>query len=91
MFTDCYLYRNVGVSGFCLAIYQSLWAYSGYEAITWVTEEVKNPKRSIPIIIYCAVPLVVLLYLCVNIAFLTGMQSFCNSNDLVCYTSIYSL
>lgn len=60
---------GIGVSGLSLALYQGLWAYDGFEAITLVTEEVKNPARSLPIITCIAVPVVTLLYFIVNIAY----------------------
>lgn len=39
-----------------------IWAYYGWEAITAVTSEVKNPQRNIPIIISVSVAIVTILY-----------------------------
>lgn len=63
---------HIGVAGLSLALYQGLWAYDGFEAITLVTEEVKNPARALPVITCIAVPLVTSLYLVVNIAYFSG-------------------
>nr|XP_039264454.1 b(0,+)-type amino acid transporter 1-like [Styela clava] len=60
---------GVGISAISLAIYQGLWAYDGFEVVTIVTEEVKNPSRSLPIITIIAVPVVTLLYMIVNVAY----------------------
>ena len=62
----------VGVGDLSLAFYQSLWAYNGFEAVSFVTEEVKKPGRSLPIILYCAVPVVTMLYIFVNVAYFSG-------------------
>jgi basic amino acid/polyamine antiporter, APA family len=38
-------------------------AYTGYGRITTMTEEVRNPRRSIPIAVFCSLGLTLLLYL----------------------------
>ena len=55
-----------------LAFYQGLWSYDGWNTICYITEEVKNSKRTVPLAIIIAVPLVTLFYVLVNVAYLAG-------------------
>jgi len=61
------------VADISLAIFQALWAYDGFDNITFITEEVKKPKKSIPIIIIVSVLFVMVLYMFVNISYVAGM------------------
>ena len=55
-----------------LALYQGLWAYDGWVNLTSITEEVKDSKRNVPLAIIISVPLVMVFYVLVNIAYLSG-------------------
>lgn len=55
--------------GVVLAIYSGMYAYNGWIGITFVTEEVKNPGRNIPLSIGIAMIIVTALYLTVNISY----------------------
>ncbi|KAF5296571.1 hypothetical protein FQA39_LY12489 [Lamprigera yunnana] len=54
-----------------LAFYSGLWAYDGWNAVTTVTEEVKKPEINILRSIVISVPLVTLLYVFMNISYMT--------------------
>ncbi|XP_076811546.1 b(0,+)-type amino acid transporter 1-like [Clavelina lepadiformis] len=58
-----------GISGVSLAVFQALWAYDGFDSITCITDEVKNPRRTLPLIIITSVIAVMSLYLIVNLAY----------------------
>jgi basic amino acid/polyamine antiporter, APA family len=47
-------------------------AYTGYGRITTMTEEVRNPRRSIPIAVFCSLGLTLLLYLAVASVLVRG-------------------
>lgn len=53
------------------AFYGALWGYDGWNQLSYVTEEIKNPAKNFPIALGVAIPLVTLVYLMVNIAYLT--------------------
>ncbi|XP_053506078.1 cystine/glutamate transporter-like isoform X1 [Ictalurus furcatus] len=56
-----------------LAFYAGLYAYSGWFSLNFVTEEVINPKRNIPLAIILSMITVTTLYVLVNVAYYTMM------------------
>jgi APA family basic amino acid/polyamine antiporter len=58
------------VGNFGAALVLSLWAYKGWEAVTFSSGEIKNPRRNIPIGLIVGTAVVVVLYLATNLAYL---------------------
>jgi basic amino acid/polyamine antiporter, APA family len=58
------------VGNFGAALVLSLWAYKGWEAVTFSSGEIKNPRRNIPIGLVVGTSVVVMLYLATNLAYL---------------------
>uniref|UniRef100_A0A665VBI4 Si:ch73-352p4.8 n=1 Tax=Echeneis naucrates TaxID=173247 RepID=A0A665VBI4_ECHNA len=56
-----------------LAFYNGLYAYGGWFYLNFVTEEVINPNRNIPLAIICSMVTVTFLYVLVNVAYYTVM------------------
>ncbi|XP_067345621.1 b(0,+)-type amino acid transporter 1 isoform X1 [Channa argus] len=56
-----------------LAFYNGLWAYDGWNQLNFITEELKNPYRNLPLAIIIGIPLVSVCYVLVNIAYFTVM------------------
>jgi APA family basic amino acid/polyamine antiporter len=52
------------------AMLSAFWAYDGWSNISFITGEIKNPKRNIPIAIISGVTIAMLLYVLVNIAYM---------------------
>ena len=48
------------------AMLSAFWAYDGWSNISFVTGEIKNPKRNVPLAIICGVSIAMLLYVLVN-------------------------
>ncbi|XP_070575142.1 b(0,+)-type amino acid transporter 1-like [Ptychodera flava] len=59
---------------YAVAFYQGLWAYDGWNNLNYVTEEIINPYRNLPLAIIIGLPLTTLCYLLVNIAYFTVMS-----------------
>ncbi len=57
-----------------LAFYSGLWAYDGWNNLNYVTEEIINPRRNLPLSIIVAIPLVTICYVLVNMAYLAVMS-----------------
>jgi len=58
-----------------LAVFNALWAYEGFDCITCITEEVKNPKKNLPLIIITSILIIVSLYMAVNISFFSVLTN----------------
>ncbi|XP_027009884.2 cystine/glutamate transporter-like isoform X2 [Tachysurus fulvidraco] len=56
-----------------LAFFSGFYAYSGWFALNFVTEEVINPKRNIPLAITLSMVTVTILYVLVNVAYYAVM------------------
>ncbi|GJQ71124.1 hypothetical protein Trydic_g1028 [Trypoxylus dichotomus] len=65
---------NFHPGSMALAFYSGLWAYDGWSAVTTVTEEIKRPEVNIPRSISISVPIVTLLYVFMNIAYMTVLS-----------------
>jgi basic amino acid/polyamine antiporter, APA family len=56
-------------SGFSAAMLAALWGYDGWDNLSFVAGEVKNPNRNIPLAIVGGTVLIIILYVFVNIAY----------------------
>ncbi|XP_063911416.1 b(0,+)-type amino acid transporter 1-like [Zophobas morio] len=57
-----------------LAFYSGLWAYDGWSAVTFVTEEIKKPEINIPRSISISVPIITALYVFMNVAYMSVLS-----------------
>ncbi|XP_077976188.1 uncharacterized protein LOC144432048 [Styela clava] len=54
-----------------MAVYAGLWAFSGWNELNNVVDEVKNPSRNLPISIILSVTSATVLYVAVNVSYFT--------------------
>lgn len=59
----------VFLAGFAAAMLGALWAYDGWDNLSFVAGEVKDPKRNIPLAIIGSMFLVIVLYVIAQIAY----------------------
>jgi basic amino acid/polyamine antiporter, APA family len=55
-----------GMAGFGAAMLGALWAYNGWNEVTYVAEEIKNPQRNLPLAILGGIGVIGALYVFVN-------------------------
>ena len=65
---------SVSVTAFGLALVSVLWAYDGWEDVTYVAGEVKDPRRVMPRAIVTGTIAVVAIYLLANLAYLAVLD-----------------
>jgi APA family basic amino acid/polyamine antiporter len=58
-----------GLAGFFAALVAALWAYDGWNNLTMVSGEVRNPQRNLPPSLILGTAIVVALYLATNLAY----------------------
>jgi APA family basic amino acid/polyamine antiporter len=58
------------IGGFGLALQRALWAYKGWEAVSFSAGEIRNPERNLPIGLFAGTLVIIALYLAANLAYL---------------------
>jgi APA family basic amino acid/polyamine antiporter len=67
-FTTLYPHAHGGFTGFMIALIAALWAYDGWNDLTMVSGEVRNPERNLPIALIAGLFIVAALYIATNAA-----------------------
>ena len=75
-------YKLSLASGFGLAMLGVLWAYEGWQFVTYNAGEVLNPKRNLPLGLVIGSTALIVIYLIANLAYLAalGPSGVANSN-----------
>jgi APA family basic amino acid/polyamine antiporter len=63
-----------GIAGFGAAMLGALWGYDGWNNLTLVAGEVKNPQRNIPLALIGGMFIIITLYVFVNIAYFYALD-----------------
>jgi APA family basic amino acid/polyamine antiporter len=58
-----------GFSGFAAAMLGALWAYDGWNNVSYVAGEVKHPERNLPLALIGSMLIVMTLYVLVNVSY----------------------
>ncbi|MGC2160563.1 MAG: amino acid permease [Silvibacterium sp.] len=67
-FRTTYAHAHGGFTGFMIALIAALWAYDGWNDLTMVSGEVRNPQRNLPIALIAGLGIVAVLYMATNAA-----------------------
>lgn len=66
--------QGVGLFGaYIAAIAGAFWAYDGWNNITFVAGEIKNPQKNIPVSLFVGVLAVIIIYSLVNLAYIYAL------------------
>ena len=60
---------GAGFSGFAAAMLGALWAYDGWNNISYMAGEVKHPDRNLPLALISSMFIVIVLYVLVNVSY----------------------
>ncbi|XP_077135281.1 cystine/glutamate transporter [Ranitomeya variabilis] len=74
-FKDAFVGKDVSVMGLPLAFYSGMYAYAGWFYLNFVTEEVENPEKNIPLAICISMVIVTVGYVLTNVAYYTAITA----------------
>ncbi|KAM4621381.1 cystine/glutamate transporter [Polymixia lowei] len=74
-FENAFEVSNVQLTGLPLAFYSGMYAYAGWFYLNFVTEEVDNPERTVPLAICISMAIVTSCYVLTNVAYYTVMSA----------------
>ncbi|EGD75260.1 solute carrier family 7 [Salpingoeca rosetta] len=60
---------TVTAGAFGLSVINGLWSYDGWNNLNYITAEMKKPARDLPRALFIGMPLVIVIYLFVNVAY----------------------
>ena len=87
---------RTGAAGFGAAMLGALWAYNGWNDLTLVAGEIKNPQRNIPVALIGGMATIGLLYIFANVAYFyvlapEAIASISSSSSVAAEVAIRSL
>ena len=66
---------GISLRGAGVAMIALLWSFDGWEFLSWVGGEIKDPRRNLPLALFIGIVLVIITYLLVNAVFLYAVPA----------------
>jgi amino acid transporter len=73
-FTNVFEGSSFCIGDIALAMYSVLWAYDGWNALSYSVEECKDSEKNVPRGIMIGLPIVIVCYLFVNVAYFAALS-----------------
>ncbi|ERE87834.1 cystine/glutamate transporter [Cricetulus griseus] len=74
-FEDAFSGRDANLMGLPLAFYYGMYAYAGWFYLNFITEEVENPEKNIPLAICISMAIITVGYVLTNVAYFTTISA----------------
>nr|XP_014349522.1 PREDICTED: cystine/glutamate transporter [Latimeria chalumnae] len=74
-FEDAFVGKDISIMGLPLAFYSGMYAYAGWFYLNFVTEEVENPEKNIPLAICISMTIVTVGYVLTNVAYFSVLSA----------------
>ncbi|XP_044537644.1 cystine/glutamate transporter [Gracilinanus agilis] len=74
-FRNAFSGNDASIMGLPLAFYYGMYAYAGWFYLNFVTEEVENPERNVPLAICISMIIVTVGYVLTNVAYFTTISA----------------
>jgi len=65
----------IGPASIGLIAFNGLWNYDGWNQLNFVAEEIKDPMKNLPRSILISMPIVVIVYVLMNVSYLSAMSA----------------
>ena len=65
----------LGPASIGLIAFNGLWNYDGWNQLNFVAEEIKEPMKNLPRSILISMPIVVIVYVLMNVSYLSAMSA----------------
>ncbi|KAG5445343.1 Large neutral amino acids transporter small subunit 2, partial [Clonorchis sinensis] len=75
-FRDPFEHSATSPGALASAFYQGFWSFSGWNYLNFLTGEMKNPARNLPIVIALSMSLVTVIYILANVAYLAVLSPY---------------
>jgi basic amino acid/polyamine antiporter, APA family len=64
---------SISLKGVGIAMIALLWSYDGWEFVSWVAGEIKNPHRNLPLALMSGIVMIIVTYLLANALFIYAL------------------